>query len=127
MTLMTDRVISPSAIAALQRLGQSIQVARVRRRVRQRDLAVRMGVSIGTLRALEAGAPGVSMGNLAMALLALGNLSKLDDLADVRQDDIGLLMDVGALPKRVRLRSGAGRTPVGGGLRIDPSPEGALL
>ena len=86
-----------------------------------------MGVSIGTLRALEAGAPGVSMGNLAMALLALGNLSRLDDLADVRQDDIGLLMDVGALPKRVRLRSGAARTPAGRGLKIDPSPEGALL
>ena len=67
------------------------------------------------------------MGNLAMALLTLGNLSKLDDLADVRQDDIGLLMDVGALPKRVRLRSGAGRTRAGGGLRVDPSPEGALL
>ena len=86
-----------------------------------------MGVSIGTLRALEAGAPGVSMGNLAMALLALGNLSKLDDLADVRQDDIGLLMDVDALPQRVRLRSGAGRTRVDGRLRVDPSPEGALL
>ena len=127
MILMKDRVISPSAIATLQRLGQSIQVARVRRRVRQRDLAARMGVSIGTLRALEAGTPGVSMGNLAMALLALGNLSRLDDLADVRQDEIGLLMDVSALPKRVRVRSDVSRTPVDGGLKVDPSPEGALL
>ena len=127
MIVMAEKAISPSATAALKRLGQSIQVARVRRRVRQRDLAARMGVSIGTLRALEAGAPGVSMGNLAMALLALGNLSRLDDLADVRQDDIGLLMDVGALPKRVRLRSAADRTRVDGGLKVDPSPEGALL
>ncbi len=124
---MSEKAISPSAIAALQRLGQSIQVARIRRRVRQRDLAARMGVSIGTLRALEAGAPGVSMGNLAMALLALGNLSKLDDLADVRQDDIGLLMEVDALPKRVRLRPGTGRRRVGGGLRVTPSQQGALL
>ena len=67
------------------------------------------------------------MGNLAMALLALGNLSRLDDLADIRQDEIGLLLDVGALPKRVRLPSGARRTFAGGGLRVDPSPEGALL
>ena len=62
-----------------------------------------------------------------MALLALGNLSKLDDLADLRQDDIGLLMEVDALPKRVRLRPGTGRRPVGGGLRVKPSQEGALL
>ena len=124
---MKKKTISPSANAALQRLGQSIQVARVRRRVRQRDLAARMGVSIGTLQSLEAGAPGVSMGNLAMALLALGNLSKLDDLADIRQDDIGFLMDVDALPRRVRLRSGTGRPRYGGRLKVDASPDGALL
>ena len=86
-----------------------------------------MGVSVGTLRALEAGAPGVSIGSMAMALLALGNLSRLDDLADVRQDDIGLLMDMGALPKRVRLRSDADRAGKGEGLRVQPSTEGALL
>ena len=62
-----------------------------------------------------------------MALLALGNLSRLDDLADIRQDDIGLLMDVEALPKRVRLRSGAVRTRADSGLKVDPSPGGALL
>ena len=62
-----------------------------------------MGVSVSTLRALEAGEPGVSIGSFAMALLALGNLSRLDDLGDVGQDDIGLLMDIDALPQRVRL------------------------
>ena len=72
-----------------------------------------MGVSVSTLRALEAGEPGVSMGSLAMALLTLGILSRLDDLGDVGRDDIGLLMDIDALPQRVRLPTR--RTPADGG------------
>ncbi len=64
-----------------------------------------MGVSVSTLRALEAGSPGVSIGNVAMALLALGNLSLLDELSDAGRDDIGLFEDMAALPKRVRVPS----------------------
>ena len=63
---------------------------------------MRMGVSITTVRALESGSPGVSIGVLAMALLVMGNLSKLDDLADVSQDDIAMLLEIDELPKRVR-------------------------
>ena len=104
-----------------------MQLARRRRRIRQRDLAARMGVSVSTLRALEAGEPGVSMGSFAMALLALGMLSRLDDLGDVGQDDIGLLMDIDTLPQRVRLETP--RTPVYGSsaLPVSSAPKGALL
>ena len=63
---------------------------------------MRMGVSIITLRALEKGDPGVGMGSLAMALLVLGNLSKLEALSDVAKDDIAMLLEIQALPKRVR-------------------------
>ena len=86
-----------------------------------------MGVSVSTLRALEAGEPGVSMGSLAMALLSLGVLSRLDDLGDVGQDDIGLLMDIDALPQRVRLRSP--RTPADEStdLPVSSEPKGTLL
>lgn len=73
-----------------------------------------MGVSVSTLRALESGDPGVSIGSFAMALLALGMLSRLDDLGDVAQDDIGLLMDIDALPQRVRLRTRRPPTDRGG-------------
>ncbi len=86
-----------------------------------------MGVSVSTLRALEAGEPGVSMGSFAMALLTLGILSRLDDLGDVGQDDIGLLMDIDALPQRVRLQTR--RAPAGGGSAstVSSAPKGALL
>ena len=108
-------------------LGEGIRLARVRRRIRQRDLAERAGVSPSTLRAMEAGEPGVSMGTFAMALLALGVLSRLDGLADAGQDDIALFMDIDALPQRVRLprrgKGAAGREPPGA---ANP-PNGALL
>ena len=74
-----------------------------------------MGVSVTTLRALEAGSPGVSIGNVAMALLALGNLHMLDELSDVGRDDIGLFEDLQALPKRVRVPG------------VTTEPEGGLL
>ena len=86
-----------------------------------------MGVSVSTLRALEAGEPGVSMGSLAMALLSLGVLSRLDDLGDVGQDDIGLLMDIDALPQRVRLRSPRAPADESAELPVSSEPKGTLL
>ena len=102
-------------------------MARRRRRIRQRDMAARMGVSVSTLRALEAGEPGVSIGSFAMALLALGNLSRLDDLGDVGQDDIGLLMDIDALPKRVRLPTRRPPADRGSASTASSAPKGDLL
>ena len=69
------------------------------------DFAARMDVSPGTLSRLEAGDAGVSVGALAMAFLALGELRRLDELIDVSKDDTGLLLDVDSLPKRIRRRS----------------------
>ena len=86
-----------------------------------------MGVSVSTLRALEAGEPGVSMGSFAMALLTLGILSRLDDLGDVGQDDIGLLMDIDALPHRVRLQTRRAPPDENSASRAPSEPKGALL
>ena len=86
-----------------------------------------MGVSVSTLRALEAGEPGVSMGSFAMALLSLGILSRLDDLSDVGQDDIGLLMDIDALPQRVRLQTRRAPADENNAPRASSEPKGALL
>ncbi len=66
------------------------------------DFAERMGVSQGTLVRLEKGDPGVAVGAVAMALLALGELHRLGDVLDVSRDDTGLMLDVEALPRRIR-------------------------
>ena len=82
---------------------------------------------MSTLRALEAGEPGVSVGSLAMALLSLGILSRLDDLGDLGQDDIGLVMDIDALPQRVRLRSRRIPADESAELPVSSEPKGTLL
>lgn len=66
------------------------------------DFAARMGVSQGTVVRLEKGEPGVGLGSLAMAFLALGELSRLGDLLDVSRDDTGLMLDLDSLPQRIR-------------------------
>ena len=64
-----------------------------------------MGVSPGTVVRLERGEPGVAVGVVAMALLALGELNRLEGLLDVSRDDTGLMLDMDSLPQRIRRRS----------------------
>ncbi|MCY4629203.1 MAG: helix-turn-helix transcriptional regulator [Acidobacteria bacterium] len=94
--------LTPSAARALRSLGRDLRIARKKRRMPMSDFAERMGVSLGTLTRLETGEPGVSLGAFAMALLALGELRRLDEVLDVSRDDTGLLLDVAALPQRIR-------------------------
>ena len=92
----------------LRQLGQDIQVARKKRRIPVKDFAARIGVAEGTVIRLEKGEPGTRLETLAMALLALGELSRLSRLLDPASDDTGLMIDHANLPKRI----GRGRKPV---------------
>ena len=94
----------PSVQRVLRALGRDIRIARKKRRMPVADFAVRMGVSEGTLARLERGEAGVSMGTFAMALLALGELHRLDEILDVSKDDTGLMLDLDSLPQRIRSR-----------------------
>ena len=99
---MKRKIFPPSARRALRSLGSDIRIARKKRRMPVADFAQRMGVSQGTLTRLERGEPGVSIGVLAMALTALGELGRLEEVLDVSRDDTGLLLDVTSLPQRIR-------------------------
>ena len=101
---MKRKAYPPSVQRALRNLGRDIRIARKKRRMPVADFAERMGVSQGTLVRLERGEPGVSVGVLAMALLALGESSRLEEILDVSQDDTGLMLDVASLPQRIRTR-----------------------
>lgn len=61
-----------------------------------------MGVAIGTVQRIEAGDPGVSLGNIAMAFLALNCLPKLEQVLAPSGDEIGATMDMVLMPQRVR-------------------------
>ncbi len=104
---------NPQSIAVnktLARLGRDLSIARRKRRMSVADLASRMRMSEGTVRRLEKGDPGVSIQALAMALLAFGEIRRLHELLDVASDNTGLVMDIEALPKRIR-RSGKNNNP----------------
>ncbi|MEW5423973.1 helix-turn-helix transcriptional regulator [Amorphus sp. 3PC139-8] len=111
---------SLSADAALRKLGSDIATARKRRRLTQSRVADGAGVSVPTIRNLEAGDPGVSVGTLAMVLLVLGETSRLSDLLDAGEDDVGLLLSEQQLPKRIRSSRRSAATSAG----TDDAPDG---
>jgi len=93
---------SPKSRTALERLGQDVRGARLRRGIAVADLAVRAGTSPSTIARLEKGDPGVAIGTLADVLVALGLVERLADLIDIRKDDLGLTLAVERLPRRGR-------------------------
>ena len=99
-----NRIPSFTAQNELIRLGQNIAIARKRRRMTQQRLADGASINVHTVRRLENGEQGVSLGALAMVLLVLGESGRLGNMLDVARDDIGLLISVRDLPKRVRTR-----------------------
>jgi len=68
----------PEPLSALIDLGERLRARRIELGQTQRVFAERIGVSIPTLRAMEAGRPTVAVSHWANAMWALG---RLDDLA----------------------------------------------
>ena len=93
---------SPKSKPALERLGQDVKNARLRRRIAAADLAVRAGTSPSSIARLERGDPGVAIGTLADVLVVLGLLERLADLVDIRKDDLGLALTTEHTPRRGR-------------------------
>lgn len=93
---------SPKVRPALERLGQNVRIARLRREITVTDLAARAGTSPSSVARLEKGDPGVAIGTLANVLVVLGLVERLADLIDIRKDDLGLALEVKHLPRRGR-------------------------
>ena len=65
-------IISPDLAEILQTVGENIKLARLRRKITTTMLAERAGISRITLRKVENGASGVTMGVYANVLFCLG-------------------------------------------------------
>lgn len=79
-------VLLPSTERALQKAGENIKRARLRRNIRAEILAERAGISADTLSAIEKGVSTVSIGAYAAVLAVL----KLDnDLEMIALDEEG--------------------------------------
>ena len=89
----------------IARVGGDIRLARKRRGWTMQEVADRMFVTRKTLNRLESGDPGVSLGILAAALLALGLENDLDALADPENDHTGNMIDRQQHDRKQRVRS----------------------
>lgn len=87
---------------AARELGINVRIARKRRRVLQSELAQKAGVGEKTLRRLEKGDDGVSVGNVLSVLWALGLLPTARALANPDEDEHGKTLELARLPERVR-------------------------
>ena len=90
----------PAVKRLLEELGENIRLARLRRRLSAQLVAQRAGMSRTTLRSVEMGEAGVTIGAYANVLHCLG-LEK--DLAFLARDDVlGRKPQDAALPPRAR-------------------------
>ncbi len=76
---------TPKLKSLLEKLGENIRLARLRRRISATMLAERAGMTRMTLRAIENGEATVSMGAYANVLFSLG---LENDLALIAKDDL---------------------------------------
>lgn len=97
--------VPPSTVRVLKRLGSHISNARRRRRWSQQDMADQIGASVSTVRRLESGDSGIALQHLVGVMIAFGEMDQLNNLLDTRRDTVGLLIQDGELPKRIRART----------------------
>jgi DNA-binding XRE family transcriptional regulator len=100
---MTTGTTPPLEVTtAVQRLGENVRLARVRRHLGQEELAQACGITRKTLYALEKGAPGASVATAFTVLWKLGLLNTAAALANPDADEHGKILEAARRPKRVR-------------------------
>lgn len=86
----------------MRKFGQDIRNARLRRRISTSIMAERASISRSTLNKIEKGHLGVALGHYATVLFVLGMVERLADIADARNDPLGLDLAEEFLPQRIR-------------------------
>jgi hypothetical protein len=112
--------LPPATLAAIEKLGADLAVARLRRKESLKTWAQRMGVSVPTLQRLEAGDPGVGIGIVATALWLIQRDGELGTLAAPEHDQGAIEMDV-----REAVALGRARAQAAATARLNTAPRKA--
>jgi transcriptional regulator with XRE-family HTH domain len=104
MKTRASTTLPRAARKALVKLGEDLRIARKKRRISTVSMAERAFISRSTLYKVERGDPTVSIGIYATVLGLLGLVDRLGDVADRRDDTLGLDLDEERLPKNVVAR-----------------------
>jgi transcriptional regulator with XRE-family HTH domain len=96
-----------ATLAAIEKLGADLAVARLRRKESLASWAKRMGVSISTLQRLESGDPTISVGIVASALWLMSRDSAIAELAAPANDRGAMELEVREAEELGRARARA--------------------
>ena len=91
---------TPAAVEdVLIRLGSSIRIARLRRKLSLEQLSERIGISRYVLADIERGKPTTAIAAYLGALWALGLLDEMRKVADPDRDEEGKILERARSPK----------------------------
>ena len=85
----------------LDKLGDFLRLARKRRGWRQEDVAQRLKVSVDTIKRVEKGSKGVSIGHVLYLLSLYQRLETFAEVVNPYKDKVGISMEAERSPKRI--------------------------